>query len=344
MIFMQREAYFDHAKILFIFLVVFGHMIQPLKQDIVLVDNLYQWIYLFHMPAFVMISGFFAKGSGDKGYIMKLAKRLIVPYLIFQAFYTIYYRFIGKSNWESSFFDPHWGLWFLLSLFSWHLLLIAFKKLPPLYGVLIAFTLGIGIGYISGIGEAFSLSRTIVFFPFFLLGYWATKDRLMQLKNVRFKLASLAVLLVIFAVISFTPTMSAYWLFGSTPYQALDYPITGGLIRVGLYALAVIMTFSILAWVPRQEMRFTYMGQYTLYVYLLHGTVIQYIRQADLLKLNNNFDVIGLAVISILLVGFLSSKWIVMFTQPAIELKNSEWKKWIQDSNGKSRKEKHALR
>lgn len=60
---MQREAYFDNAKLLFIFLVVFGHLIQPLKSQIELVNVLYQWIYLFHMPVFVLASGFFAKGG-----------------------------------------------------------------------------------------------------------------------------------------------------------------------------------------------------------------------------------------------------------------------------------------
>ena len=91
---MHREAYFDNAKLLLIFLVVFGHIIQHLKSSIPLADVLYQWVYLFHMPAFVFVSGFFAKGSGKKSYIMKLVKRILLPYVIFQVFYTMYYFII----------------------------------------------------------------------------------------------------------------------------------------------------------------------------------------------------------------------------------------------------------
>ncbi|WP_240407250.1 acyltransferase family protein [Gracilibacillus halophilus] len=145
---MKREAYVDNAKVVLIFLVVFGHLIQPLKQEIEAVDAMYQWIFLFHMPAFILVSGFFAKGIGDTDYIKKIAKRILVPYMIFQVLYSGYYMMIGKNDWQSSFFDPNWGLWFLLSLFSWHMLLIGFKRLTPITGIALAFGIGLLVGYL----------------------------------------------------------------------------------------------------------------------------------------------------------------------------------------------------
>src|SRR5699024_4083736 len=101
---MKRYAYFDNAKLILIFLVVFGHMIQPFIDASHEINTLYLWIYTFHMPAFIFLAGFFAKGSGNKEYIVNLAKKLLIPYIIFQLLYTGYYFFIGKENWQVGMF------------------------------------------------------------------------------------------------------------------------------------------------------------------------------------------------------------------------------------------------
>ncbi|MFC4402815.1 acyltransferase family protein [Gracilibacillus xinjiangensis] len=328
---MQREAYFDNAKLLFIFLVVFGHLIQPLKQDIAVINALYQTIYLVHMPVFILISGFFAKGASDKGYLLKLAKRILFPYFLFHIFYSVYFLVIGRSDWDSSLFDPHWGLWFLVSLFSWHLLLIFYKKLPPIAGISIAFTVGILIGYVPFIGEPFSLSRTFVFFPFFLIGYWIKKEQIFYWKRDAVRWGSAIILLTVFLVSYVTPEISAQWLFGSVSYKGLDMAVYGGLVRIALYMLAIIMVFALLTLVPRKSYSFTHLGQQTMYVYLLHGIIIQYARQANLLQLDHNLDTIGLAVISVAIVWFLSSKWVITFTEPMVEGKADRLQIWLDE-------------
>lgn len=69
---MERNAYFDNAKLLFIFLVVFGHAIQPFTEESRAIYTLYTWIYLFHMPAFIFLAGFFAKGLENRDYLIRL--------------------------------------------------------------------------------------------------------------------------------------------------------------------------------------------------------------------------------------------------------------------------------
>src|SRR5699024_1470560 len=85
------------------------------------------------------------------------------PYLIFQLIYTGYYYLLGKSNFQNDLFDPQWSLWFLLSLFFWHLLLILFKKIPAFLSISIAIIIGLLIGYIDDVGSAFSLLKTFCF-------------------------------------------------------------------------------------------------------------------------------------------------------------------------------------
>ncbi|WP_208590679.1 acyltransferase family protein [Gracilibacillus suaedae] len=332
---MQREAYFDNAKLVFIFLVVFGHLIQPLKQNIELVNVLYQWIYLFHMPVFILVSGFFAKGASDKGYLMKLVKRILFPYFLFQVFYSVYFFTIGKDSWDTTLYDPHWGLWFLLSLFSWHLLLIGYKKLKPIYGIPLAFIIGVLVGYLPFIGPSFSLSRTLVFFPFFLIGYWLSQDQIFKLKTVNNKAIALGVLIAVFVTSYVTPTIPVEWLFGSHSYQGLDAAANGGFIRAMLYTVATLMVFSVLLLVPNKRYSFTPLGQNTMYVYLLHGVIIQYVRQAHLLAVDQNLDTLGLAVIAAAIVWFLASKWVVTFTQPIVEGKTDRIQQWWKERKNK---------
>lgn len=56
-----RVAYFDNLKFLLIFLVVFGHVLTIVSEHSRAANALINFIYLFHMPAFVFVSGMLAK-------------------------------------------------------------------------------------------------------------------------------------------------------------------------------------------------------------------------------------------------------------------------------------------
>ena len=72
----KRDAYFDNAKLFLMILVVFGHFLQPFVNDHPLYDDLYYFIFTFHMPAFILISGYFAK-SGPKVGVRKVATLVV---------------------------------------------------------------------------------------------------------------------------------------------------------------------------------------------------------------------------------------------------------------------------
>lgn len=321
---MERNAYFDNAKIILIFLVVFGHMIQPFITDTTGLNTLYMWVYTFHMPAFIFLAGFFAKGIGNKEYIGKLAKKLLIPYIIFQLLYTAYYFMIGKENWQmTGMFYPHWSLWFLFSLFSWHILLSWFKKIPAAPSIALAVLLGLVVGYFGDVGHTFSLSRTFVFFPFFLIGYWVTKDQVMLLKRKGAKIASVLIMLIVAVAIYIAPDLNSGWLLASKSYGDLGLPGYGGFARLLVYITSALMAMSALAWIPQKRSWITPLGTRTLYVYLLHGFFIQYFREAGLFKVDSLLDVAGLAVLAATIVLLLSSKPILGVWQPFIEGKVS---------------------
>ncbi|MEH6945300.1 acyltransferase family protein, partial [Bacillus sp. JJ722] len=126
-----------------------GHLLRTFIHDSDLVYAIYKTIYTFHMPAFVLISGFFARGIFHKGYFLQLIKKLIIPYFIFQGAYSIYYYFIDvESSIVLTPFDPHWSLWFLMSLFFWNIMILAFTKIKPVNGMIITIIVGLLVGYI----------------------------------------------------------------------------------------------------------------------------------------------------------------------------------------------------
>lgn len=320
---MKRNPYFDNARLLLIFLVVFGHMIQPYISDSKEINTLYMWIYTFHMPAFILLAGFFAKGFGNKEYIANLAKKLLVPYVIFHVLYSFFYFLIGKDDWYTSIFYPQWSLWFLVSLFCWHILLYWFKKLSPALSITITVLIGLLIGYVDIVGHTFSLSRTFFFFPFFLAGYWLSEKQLMQVKKTSVKALSIVVMLALAIGLYIAPDMNVYWLLGSQSYSQLDLPVFGGLARLLVYVVGTLMMISILAWVPTKHFRITHLGMRTLYVYLLHGFFVQFFRQTGILDVNGFVGLVGIAILSAAIVVLLANKWMVGLWQPVMEGKTT---------------------
>ncbi len=325
---MKREAYFDNAKAMLIFLVVFGHVIQPFTEDMEGIYAVYQWIYTFHMPAFILTAGFFAKGEWNLPFVTNLMKKLLIPYLIFQIMYSGYYFFLGKNNWFHDLLLPHWGLWFLFSLFCWHMLLPIYKRIIPIYGVCLAFIIGVLIGFIPNIGSTFSLSRTFVFFPFFLMGYWMNQEHIVKLKKKSIQVAAIFIMLITAFIFYLGPTIGTGLLLGSQSYTDLGLNELGGFFRIVTYAISLIMAISFLSFVPRREMSWSYIGKRTLYVYLLHGFFIQYFREFEILQVNDFLDIIGLLVVSLAITLMLASRPIQWIASPFVELKVNLSSRW----------------
>ena len=59
----ERNVKLDHAKLFFMFCVVTGHVIANYEAGCLPVSSLLFFIYLFHVPGFVFISGLFAKNQ-----------------------------------------------------------------------------------------------------------------------------------------------------------------------------------------------------------------------------------------------------------------------------------------
>lgn len=113
-----------------------------------------------------------------------------------------------------------------------------------------------------------------------------------------------------------------HWLFYDDSYADLagEQWWAGG-IRLGLIALAILLSASFFALLPRRQQRWTTLGQYTMYVYLLHSFVLYPFRESGVLRgLDPTW--IWLPLIIVISVGIafaLSSKPVRRLFRPLIE-------------------------
>ncbi|AMQ70837.1 MULTISPECIES: acyltransferase family protein [Bacillus] len=323
----SRDSYFDNAKFILIFLVVFGHILRSFINGNEFMLHLYKFIYTFHMPAFILVSGYFAKNFKRKGYVKKLAVKLIIPYLIFQGIYSVFYYLIQDESMASvNPIDPQWSLWFLVSLFFWNLLLYPFTKLPKMWALGASCGLAVMIGYLDFISSTLSLSRTFVFLPMFLVGFYLKKRHFDLLRAKRGRQIAAGVLGIVF-LLCWCIDFDYSWLFGSEPYSTFGtVSLLSGLSRIGWYVLAFAATFSFLALVPQKRYFFTKWGTRTFYVYLLHGFIIKTLRQIGLEDhLSDYQNLVMLLMLTAALTSILSSNAVKTAAQPFIELRITGW-------------------
>lgn len=127
------------------------------------------WIFSFHMPLFVLVTGYFARKSlaGTTG--RKMLLQIGLQYLIFQSLYSaLDVSLFHVSNIQHSIFAPYLLLWFLASHACWRLLMLGMSRWSITAKLLFAVTAGVAVGYLQLDGVWFSISRTFVYLPFSL--------------------------------------------------------------------------------------------------------------------------------------------------------------------------------
>ena len=143
----ERDYLWDNIKALLICLVVTGHCIEVSAVHHSLTRAVNYWIYSFHMPAFIFVSGFWAKSYCKNGRVRaeKLAT-LICYYTAFQILFSVLKLIFNIKTSSISFFSPARGLWYLLAMIFFYLLVPLAERLPSYIVLPALITLGVLIG------------------------------------------------------------------------------------------------------------------------------------------------------------------------------------------------------
>lgn len=138
---MERDVSIDIAKGICIILVVIGHLLQFDCSGLAK-NTLFNYIYAFHMPVFMMLSGYVASyGNFDVPFtklILRRFRQLMVPFLVWMVLTVVYWHtsLAGDITLAMSFLKrPDVGAWFLLSLFFIYLYFLIAKKIARMLPV-----------------------------------------------------------------------------------------------------------------------------------------------------------------------------------------------------------------
>lgn len=340
-----RIALWDNARFVLIVLVVIGHAISTVRTDSELGFALYAYIYLFHMPAMILLSGLFSKSEVSPKAI-KSTVQLLAVWLIWEGIWALIRFFVeGKTPGQSFLVTPAWTLWFIVTLITMRIALpyIARLRHPLIFSTAVALLAGLS----PAIGTEFSASRTLCFLPFFVAG-WLIRDRgwldgaWFMTPHGGARAAGWGVLAAVAAVFVLLPNLRDTWridrwLTWRDSYDWLfDHAAIGGwqptawaaisaggiAVAACLLAVAALMTLAILLVVPRGHSVITVWGSRTLFVYLLHGPIIWVLRETGAVEHIGSLGLAGLGLligIALLLSAILSMTWVTRVFTPIIE-------------------------
>ena len=192
---MKKRIYkYDNVKTLLIFLVVIGHMTTDYVSDSHMVRWITLWIYSFHMPAFIFLSGLVHKqyiteekaSLGCKGET-HLRWDKVWGFFLCGYGLKIFLQFTRTLMGQNPLW--HWieepGIpWYLFVMAEYEIVFYLLryidggastdpkKKHGPLIVIIGGFALSAAVGYFPAIGDTFCLSRMINFLPIYALGYY----------------------------------------------------------------------------------------------------------------------------------------------------------------------------
>ena len=274
----QRDPWFDNAKMALVLLVVVGHAWTLLPKN-GLNDHVYDFLYAWHVPAFVFVTGYLSRSfTYTPQRLWQLVRTIAVPYVVFECALALFRIYVGGEQLEDLFRDPHWPMWYLSALFFWRLLTPVFNRISRLSaGVAIAGAVATSL--VAGLyaGDTLDMARVLGLLPFFVLGLTATTERLERLREPWVRNAALVVFLAIAVATTWTDTLAqTEWLYYRSQYGELDVGDGRALLtRAVLLLVGALGAWSFLALVPRVGGWFTRMGAATLVVYLFHGFFIK---------------------------------------------------------------------
>ncbi|MFQ7566347.1 MAG: acyltransferase family protein [Clostridium perfringens] len=324
----NRNYLLDNSKGLLIFLVVLGHSLEFIRKDYEVARLLYVFIYEFHMPVFVFISGYLSKNV-EKGR-RNAVRNFLTPFLLFNIIWNLI-TLVGPlflrgeftelpSEQAFSFFTPGWALWYIFAMFLWKILLPDLLKFKNIF--ILSIIAGIFVKLSGEFGSYMALSRTITFAPFFLAGYYSSEEKLKRFRkftrfNILNKVPSILILIigVLIALIFVNYSNIAdefFW--ADRSYSNFNIEIfTGILLYIAVYIIGFAFVYVFINLMPENQTFLSKIGKNTLSVYFLHTYFIGSILGLTSLMSSNLGKLLALIVGSLIVTFILSRDGIARF-------------------------------
>lgn len=184
----RRIEYIDFAKFIAIVFVCLGHAVQYLSVLDFFLDNpIWNFIYSFHMPFFMILSGFFFSRSINKSFkdlVVKKITQLIIPSWVWGVGIGLMFVALNLKNplsfeeWVAIPFGPYW---FLTSVFACYVISYLAKRWisKDIFASILSIILISAIPF-------FNECNISTMLPFFWTGYFLSKyqDKIFNYSSV----------------------------------------------------------------------------------------------------------------------------------------------------------------
>ena len=305
---MKRDKFWDSLKFILIFFVVYGHMIETYTPDGSFNRAMYNFIYTFHMPFFMFISGRFSQIKDRKKYLNGIIF-ILETYIVFQTIRCIKPILAGGTISVSDLISPKGTLWYIayLAIYRFIMYIVPHKYLNCNPIIIISTSFAIGI--LWGFMPICTFEKIISFLPYYLMGYYSVqyniKDKIKKIPLF----VSLIGIITIFAIIYiFINYNIGYIIYYEMNYYLVDFktsPLILCIDRIIVYISAIIISILIMRVVLYTNVFSSY-GSTTLFIYMYHTFIILSLRSL----ISNNFipqNVILLLIYTILILFSLIS-------------------------------------
>ena len=303
----------DNIKILLIFLVVFNHIIafQLVKEDEV-VRFIWYGITIFHMPAFIFVSGYLSKKPQD---VLKNVENLLIPYILGYTLTWASQIWLGNRMDFELLRPSGTVMWYVLALFAYRLTIEAFGRIRFIVPLSIVFALWAGTR--AEFSTFLSASRIVVFFPFFVAGYLWKSEYTRAIRKFKGKIVIplFAFILLFVATNYMIGNNIPIALFrGNHSYlgSGMD-DVEGMVVRGMMYLISFIIIFALLVLMPDKRHHFIFLGRNTMGIYFFHYPIMIVMNGLLILKLPqllNVWSLLGVSLIFVLVLGSPPVNWL----------------------------------
>lgn len=319
----RRLVWADTLKGWLMILVIIGHAIQNVLGEGCEDNHIWNYIYSFHMPAFMAISGWFAyrpvAPRGNFSLIKRRFQQLMIPYFIWSLISYALPKNYSTTHLTNIVIHPDMFFWFLWVLFFINVLFVGARMVSKRMHVdeivmiiatcMLLMLIMVGLDF-----RMFGFQFIAYYFLFYTLGYSIHRYSMLQIQNVYF----IMVLVVLWFV------MAWGWKMHELPkwMPAIPY-ISTTLLQYAYRGITALFAIIVLFYAAPRTLNYNKInkigaktGEVSLGIYTLHllliGTIV------DCLKIAVKGINDGLLIIGTSIIAYLISMLIIKLIQKSI--------------------------